>query len=97
MSDGFYARLATLEPPALFVWGTEDRLIPAGFSRHVEAALPQAEQVILEDCGHVPQVELAERTNGLIAELIASTIEVEARAQAPAARPRASPNRLSCA
>jgi pimeloyl-ACP methyl ester carboxylesterase/putative sterol carrier protein len=67
---GFYARLAELEPPALFIWGAEDWLIPAGFARHVEDALPRARQVILEDCGHVPQVELPEQTNRLIREQI---------------------------
>ena len=71
-SEGFYSRLAALEPPALFVWGDHDRLIPPGFSRHVSAALPDAQQVVLDDCGHVPQVELPDRTNRLIAERIAS-------------------------
>ena len=26
--EGFYARLAKLEPPALFIWGDSDRIIP---------------------------------------------------------------------
>ena len=69
---GFYARLALLEPPALFVWGERDRIIPPAFARHVAEALPGAEQVILDDCGHVPQVELAERTNLLIGAHIAA-------------------------
>jgi pimeloyl-ACP methyl ester carboxylesterase len=68
--DGLYARLASLEPPALFVWGEEDRIIPPGFVRHVERALPRARQVVLADCGHVPQVELPEQTNGLIRDQI---------------------------
>ncbi len=69
--DGFYARLSRLQAPALFIWGDSDRIIPARFSHHVEAALPSARQVILEDCGHVPQVELAEQTHRLIREQIA--------------------------
>jgi pimeloyl-ACP methyl ester carboxylesterase len=70
--DGFYARLAELQPPALFIWGDSDRIIPPGFSRHVAAALPSADQVILEGCGHVPQVELPEQANRLIRERIRS-------------------------
>jgi pimeloyl-ACP methyl ester carboxylesterase len=67
---GFWTRLAGLRPPALFVWGDSDRLVPAAFSRHVAEALPSARQEILPECGHVPQVELPARTNGLIRETI---------------------------
>src|SRR4051794_15985006 len=66
---GFYPRLAGLQPPALFVWGTHDKLIPAGFRHHVAAALPRAEQVVLQGCGHVPQVERAEQTAGMLRRL----------------------------
>jgi pimeloyl-ACP methyl ester carboxylesterase len=68
---GFYPRLAELTPPALFVWGTHDTLIPAGFSRHVREWLPSAEQIILDDCGHVPQVERPEQTNGMLMRFFA--------------------------
>jgi pimeloyl-ACP methyl ester carboxylesterase len=64
--NGFYPRLAGLEPPALFVWTSGDKLIPAAFSRHVRRWLPGAEQITLESCGHVPQVERPEQTNGLL-------------------------------
>jgi pimeloyl-ACP methyl ester carboxylesterase len=53
---GFWTRLAHLRPPSLFVWGDRDRLVPAAFARHVAAALPSSQQVVLPDCGHVPQV-----------------------------------------
>jgi pimeloyl-ACP methyl ester carboxylesterase len=65
-ADGFYTRLAGLQAPSMFVWGTHDRLIPAGFRRHVEQWLPSAEHVVLEGCGHVPQVERPEHTEALI-------------------------------
>jgi pimeloyl-ACP methyl ester carboxylesterase len=68
---GFYPRLASLEPPALFVWGSHDRLIPERFRHHVEQWLPSAEHVVLEGCGHVPQIERPERTNGLLERFFA--------------------------
>jgi pimeloyl-ACP methyl ester carboxylesterase len=66
---GFYPRLAGLQPPALFVWGSHDRLIPAGFRRYVAEALPSAEQIVLDGCGHVPQVERPEQTAGMLKRL----------------------------
>jgi pimeloyl-ACP methyl ester carboxylesterase len=64
--NGFYARLADLEAPALFIWGSHDKLIPAAFKRHVAEWLPTAEQVVIDRCGHVPQVEHPETTNALL-------------------------------
>jgi pimeloyl-ACP methyl ester carboxylesterase len=55
--NGFWDRLPALEPPALFLWGDRDRLVPSSFSRHVADALPDAGSIVLEDCGHVPQFE----------------------------------------
>jgi pimeloyl-ACP methyl ester carboxylesterase len=70
---GFYSRLADLERPALFVWGSHDTLIPPGFKRHVAEWLPRAEQIVLDGCGHVPQVERPDQTNGLIRRFLAQS------------------------
>lgn len=67
---GFWERLPALKPPALFVWGDSDVLVPPGFARFVANALPQSESIILEDCGHVPQFEYRERTAELAREFI---------------------------
>lgn len=72
---GFYPRLADLRPPALFVWGSHDRLIPPAFGRHVQRWLPSAEQVTLPQCGHVPQVERPEETNALLSSFFARVDE----------------------
>jgi pimeloyl-ACP methyl ester carboxylesterase len=68
---GFYPRLAELRRPALFVWSSHDKLIPPAFRRHVEQWLPAAEQIVLDGCGHVPQVERPERTNRLLERFFA--------------------------
>jgi pimeloyl-ACP methyl ester carboxylesterase len=64
--NGFWARLPGLMPPALFVWGDRDRLVPASFARHVADALPEAGSVVMEDCGHIPQFEHPAETLALI-------------------------------
>jgi pimeloyl-ACP methyl ester carboxylesterase len=68
---GFYPRLAELAVPSLFVWGTHDTQIPASLGDHVERWLPSAEQVLIDDCGHVPQVEHPEDTGDLLLEFFA--------------------------
>jgi pimeloyl-ACP methyl ester carboxylesterase len=68
--SGFWERLPTLRPPALFLWGDRDVLVPAGFSKFVAEALPNAECMVLEDCGHVPQFEHPELTAQLTREFI---------------------------
>ena len=67
---GFWTRLRGLEPPALFVWGRRDTLVPISFERHVAEALPQARHLEL-DCGHVPQIERPRQTHAAIGEFFA--------------------------
>jgi pimeloyl-ACP methyl ester carboxylesterase len=67
---GFWDRLEGLTNPALFIWGARDRLVPAKFARHLERALPNARSIVVDDCGHVPQFELPERTHALTREFL---------------------------
>jgi pimeloyl-ACP methyl ester carboxylesterase len=69
--DGFWTRLCSLEPDALFVWGRRDKLVPIGFARHVSEAVPGARRLEL-DCGHVPQLERPRETHRALAEFLAS-------------------------
>jgi pimeloyl-ACP methyl ester carboxylesterase len=72
---GFWPRLSTLEPNALFVWGKRDRLVPAAFARHVGEALPYASHLEL-DCGHVPQIERPRLTHAAVAEFLEQGVPV---------------------
>jgi pimeloyl-ACP methyl ester carboxylesterase len=67
--EGFWTRLRTLEPDALFVWGRRDKLVPIAFARHVADALPDARHLEL-DCGHVPQVERPKQTHAALAAFL---------------------------
>ena len=71
--NGFWDRLPSMTRPALFVWGERDRLVPAGFAKHVVKALPKARSEVFDDCGHVPQYEMPRRTNRLIREFLGAS------------------------
>ena len=68
--NGFWTRLKSLETDSLFVWGRHDVLVPIGFMKHVEKALPRARHVELS-CGHVPQVERPRETHAAIRKFLA--------------------------
>jgi pimeloyl-ACP methyl ester carboxylesterase len=68
---GFWDRLPQLRTRALFIWGDRDRLVPVKFARHVTEALPQAQSVVLRECGHVPQFERPEATHKHIRQFLA--------------------------
>jgi pimeloyl-ACP methyl ester carboxylesterase len=68
--DGFWTRLESLQCESLFVWGRNDTLVPIGFMKHVERALPRARHVELS-CGHVPQVERPRETHAAIRKFLA--------------------------
>jgi pimeloyl-ACP methyl ester carboxylesterase len=54
----------------MFVWGDQDPLVPLAFSQYVAEALPNSRQIVLEECGHIPQVELPEHANSAIHHFI---------------------------
>jgi pimeloyl-ACP methyl ester carboxylesterase len=81
-SKGFWTRLAGLTPPALFIWGKHDTLVPIGFAAHVRRTLPAARHLEL-DCGHVPQIERPRETNAAIGDfLLAATVDDDAQLEA---------------
>jgi pimeloyl-ACP methyl ester carboxylesterase len=50
-------RLATLDIPALVLWGDSDRIVDPDYGRAYAAAIPQARFQLLPGTGHSPQLE----------------------------------------
>ena len=53
------------------VWGQQDEAVPVAHGERAVAAIPDAEWVILEACGHVPMVEQREAFNAVVREFLA--------------------------
>ena len=50
-------RLHDVAVPTLVVWGDSDRIVDPEYGRAFAAAIPKARFQLLEDTGHMPQVE----------------------------------------
>ncbi len=61
--------LAGVEVPMLVVWGREDKIVPVS---HSENAPANARVEVLDETGHMPQMEAAGQTNRLIGEFLDS-------------------------
>lgn len=49
--------LSSVRVPTLVMCGREDQLTPPSLSQEIAAAVPDAELVLIEDCGHVSPLE----------------------------------------
>ena len=59
-----------VKAPTLILWGKYDELAnPAGADR-LERAIPGSKKVIIDDCGHMPQIEKAAEFNRLVREFL---------------------------
>lgn len=62
------ATLATIQVPTLVVVGAQDQLTPPAEAELMHQGIPGSRLVLLDDCGHLPPLELPERTTALLRE-----------------------------
>ena len=60
-------RLASIQAPTLVVWGRDDKLVPLSLGERYQKGIAGAKLTVLEQCGHIPQIEKpAEFNNDLL-------------------------------
>lgn len=60
--------LSTVKIPTLLVWGDSDRIVPSGHSGRASRAIPNSHLEIIENCGHVVQLEAPQRVTQLMVD-----------------------------
>jgi pimeloyl-ACP methyl ester carboxylesterase len=50
-------RLPTIDLPALVIWGREDGVVPLRLGKRLARDLPNAQLLVIDDCGHSPHQE----------------------------------------
>ena len=67
------AQLGNIQMPTLVLTGAEDTLVPPEQSEQLAEALPNAEFVTLDNCGHLPQEECPAAFNEAVASWLNQT------------------------
>ncbi len=60
--------LANVRASTLLIWGDSDRIVPTRHSRRAIDSLPDARLEILDDCGHLVQLEAPQRVTQLMVD-----------------------------
>jgi pimeloyl-ACP methyl ester carboxylesterase len=64
-------RLGELKMPVLVITGDDDRIVPTAQSVRLAGELPDAELVVVPDCGHLPHEECPEDFMRAVREFVA--------------------------
>jgi pimeloyl-ACP methyl ester carboxylesterase len=65
-------KLSTIAAPTLVVWGKEDGFLPVAHAHVAVEAIPGAQLVVYERCGHLPPVERPDEFNALVLAFLAT-------------------------
>ena len=68
VDPGLAARLADVRTPALVAWGAQDRVCTPRYGRAWADALADARFALIEQCGHLPQIEQPARLAAAIGD-----------------------------
>lgn len=60
--------LSKVRASVLLIWGDSDRIVPSRHSRRAVATIPDARLEVIEDSGHVVQLEAGERVTELVVD-----------------------------
>jgi pimeloyl-ACP methyl ester carboxylesterase len=63
---GLRNRLHRIAAGTLIVWGRDDSLIDVAYAEEFERLIAGSKVVVIDDCGHIPQVEQYEQTVAVV-------------------------------
>jgi pimeloyl-ACP methyl ester carboxylesterase len=67
---GLAKRLHRIETPTLVIWGRDDSLVPVAYAQEFGRRIAGSRVEVIDDCGHIPQLEQPEKTFALVSEFL---------------------------
>ena len=72
---GLSKRLHRIDAPMLIVWGKQDRLVSSAYATEFGRRIAGSRVEIIDECGHIPQLEQPEQTYALVGEFLGIAAE----------------------
>ena len=69
---GLAKRIHRIVAPTLVIWGKQDALVSVAYAAEFGRLIADSRVEILDECGHIPQLEQPEQTMSLVSEFLAS-------------------------
>jgi pimeloyl-ACP methyl ester carboxylesterase len=63
-------KAGSIHAPTLVLWGHDDALIPLASGERYQKTIPGAKLVVLDRCGHIPQIEKPQEFNKALLEFL---------------------------
>ncbi|NPT58233.1 alpha/beta fold hydrolase, partial [Paraburkholderia elongata] len=67
---GLRTRLHRLKVPVLLVWGRDDAIVPVRYTEEWQKEVSDITVTVIDDCGHIPQVEKLNETITAVDEFL---------------------------
>ena len=74
--------LPILKMPTLVIWGKQDNFISPKHAEFLQRLLPKVEVLLIDQCGHLPQIEYSDMFNEAALRFLAEVDRSEVRASA---------------
>jgi pimeloyl-ACP methyl ester carboxylesterase len=68
---GLRKRLHRIKVPTKIIWGRDDKLVSSAYAAEFQRRIPGSEVSIVDDCGHIPQVEKRAETHEIVTQFFA--------------------------
>jgi len=62
--------MSQIRTPTLIIWGANDEQLPVELSKRFKELIPNAELIVLDDCGHAAHEEYPDKVNQLIIDFL---------------------------
>jgi 2-hydroxy-6-oxonona-2,4-dienedioate hydrolase len=83
--DAISAALPMMKMPTLVIWGRQDKFISSKHAEVLQHLLPNVQVMLIDQCGHLPQIECSEKFNEAALAFL-SDVDMSEGSATPASR-----------